>query len=50
MEIMTNFLDERTPEEISQIQVILINERLKMQGIRPLRKVTPILDLLRGKK
>ena len=41
---MTNLLDERTPEEISQIQVYLINRDL------PPKRVTPILELLGGKE
>ena len=39
---MTNFLDERTPEEISRVQVYLIDKDL------PAKRVTPILELLGG--
>ncbi len=44
-----NLLDDRTPEEISRIQVAIIEEYLRKQEKRPLKRVTPILDLLGGK-
>lgn len=40
--VMIEFLDERTPEEISKVQIYLINKDL------PAKRVTPILELLGG--